>query len=262
MLPYIELWGRPVSTSALLAAAMATVTLAVLLRAFGRDGIPPHRHVLLVAAVAAAALLGARAFYVAFVDPELLRDPSPGELLRFRGMVFYGGLAAGVPAFALAVRALYPSFVRDRLWDLSTVMLAASYGTLRIGCLANGCCWGRICEHRWAVIYENPDSSMPYLGIPVHPVQLYDSMGGFLIAAALAWLYRRAALRGSLFLLFCLLYAVTRFATEAFRGDAYRGEDFIGWLSMSQSVSAGLFAAGAVTLAGLHLRGAGGGARP
>ena len=40
----------------------------------------------------------------------------------------------------------------------------------------DGCCWGTITAGVPYVIYTDPRGSMPMLGVPVHPVQLYEAL--------------------------------------------------------------------------------------
>lgn len=77
---------------------------------------------------------------------------------------------------------------------------------------------------------------MPWHGIPVHPVQLYDSFVGFAIFALLLFV-RQKWPRAPLFSLFLALYAVGRFFTEFYRGDSFRGENVLLGLTTSQAVS-------------------------
>ncbi|MCY4302135.1 MAG: prolipoprotein diacylglyceryl transferase [Aestuariivita sp.] len=272
MFPFIEVWGQTYSTNAVLMMLLIGIALTVFTIAFRREKISFYKHIILVSIMTGIGLVGARLFYVLFVDTTLLRNPSLDTLFHFQGMVFYGSFLLGALCFPFVIKLLYlrsirgtpypcacgrktspcSASVKNRLWDLSSILMAFSYGVLRIGCLANGCCWGRINDQPCAVVYDNPQSLMPYLGIPVHPVQLYDSLGGFFMATVLAGFYRKGLCKGNLFVLLCLFYAVIRFVTEAFRGDAFRGEDVLGWLSMSQTLSVGLFAIGLFFLIRLY----------
>jgi phosphatidylglycerol:prolipoprotein diacylglycerol transferase len=86
---------------------------------------------------------------------------------------------------------------------------------------------------------------MPYIGLPVHPVQLYDAFVGFLIFGLLIAVWRKG-LRGLGMPLFLVLSSIGRFITEFYRGDAYRGTDVMFHLSTSQSIAVVLFLIGAV----------------
>jgi phosphatidylglycerol:prolipoprotein diacylglycerol transferase len=72
--------------------------------------------------------------------------------------------------------------------------------------------------------------------VPLHPTQLYESAAGLIILVLLLVIERRGrAFPGRTFWLFVLLYSVSRFIIEFYRGDE-RGMPF-GVLSTSQLIS-------------------------
>ena len=75
------------------------------------------------------------------------------------------------------------------------------------------------------------------LGVPLHPVQLYESIACAVLFVVLLWLRRRKRFDGEVILSYTLLYAVARFVLEFFRGDADRGFVFGGLLSTSQFIA-------------------------
>ena len=113
----------------------------------------------------------------------------------------------------------------------------------RLGCFAAGCCWGKPSDVGWAVQF--PSRSMarkqhfddglldgllrsaehPSLveSMPVHPVQLYDALGGLLLFGCLVWLRRRKRYHGQVFVWWLLFYPLMRGTMELFRGDTERG---------------------------------------
>lgn len=240
MFPYIHVpWfgqSLTLSTNDTLIVLCMLIGLAVAVKAFiGRVAL--WRIVTLVTVMVMGGIAGGRLFHVFFERPELLDNPQV-IFTQLDGMTFYGALGLGLITFIVLVNTLFPKSERWRAWDIGTIMVAFSYGVLRIGCFAGGCCWGRISGAPWAVRYMHPDTAMPALGIPVHPVQLYDSFVGFFIFASLIYLYRRRSeFRGQLFAVFLVLYSIGRFLTENYRGDSYRGENILFGLSMSQSIS-------------------------
>src|SRR5262249_50434569 len=107
--------------------------------------------------------------------------------------------------------------------------------------------------------------------IPIHPTQLYESLGCALIFLFLSWFRSRKRFHGELLALYLMLYAPLRALVELFRGDEERGRvfNFLGgaaqhawWnLSTSELISIGIFAAG-VTLYVLQGRRAQGASLP
>jgi len=103
--------------------------------------------------------------------------------------------------------------------------------------------------------------------LPVHPTQLYESVGQFLLFLSLIWLRGRRRFDGQIFGLWLMAYAVLRSTVELFRGDVERGtlHGLLEWMgasgfatkvpleawyniSTSQFISLGMFALGATVL--------------
>jgi len=90
------------------------------------------------------------------------------------------------------------------------------------------------------------------LGVPLHPTQIYDAGAELLILVILLVFERRGRpFNGRTFWLYILLYAISRFIVEIFRGDP-RGMVF--GISTSQFVSLLILPVAIVML--LRLRGA------
>jgi phosphatidylglycerol:prolipoprotein diacylglycerol transferase len=102
----------------------------------------------------------------------------------------------------------------------------------------------------WGVVFTNPVAQANVgtpLGIPLHPTQLYDAGAELLILVLLLVTERRGRVfPGRTFWLYMLLYGVSRFIVEFYRGDD-RGL----WMGFSTSQWVSLVA---VPLALLMLR--------
>ena len=110
----------------------------------------------------------------------------------------------------------------------------------RIGCLMAGDDYGRPTRMPWAVTFTDPDAASiggAPLGVPLHPVQVYESIVCAGLFVVLIRLLRRKRFDGEVILAYTALYAIARFALEFYRGDADRGF-VVGWLSTSQFISA------------------------
>lgn len=191
----------------------------------------------------------ARLFHVFFEKPEFFIKNPDLILTKFDGMTFYGSLIGGV-IFIVTVSNVFSwsKLLRAKFWDASVLSSCLTLFLMRIGCFANGCCWGSITAHPWGVQYFDPRSAMPYSGIPVHPVQLYDAFVGLVLFIVLFIWWKERAGRAKLVWMFFCLYPIARFTTEFFRGDSFRGEDILGGLSTSQLISIILFAIGSFGL--------------
>ena len=112
----------------------------------------------------------------------------------------------------------------------------------RIGCLLAGCCYGRPTVVKWAVTFNDPAAAVNVgtpLAIPLHPTQLYDAGAELIILAALLLTEKRGnKFPGRTFFGYLVLYGISRFIIEFYRGDD-RGMVF-NMLSTSQVVSAAI----------------------
>jgi phosphatidylglycerol:prolipoprotein diacylglycerol transferase len=220
-----------------------------------RAGLDPAKVMDLGIYLIIAALIGAKLMLVA-VDFNYFRT-QPRELLSLvrAGGVFYGGLIA---AFATGLWLV--GRYRLPVWttaDLIAPGIALGHVVGRFGCLLAGCCYGRPAEGlRWAITFTDPVASVNVgtpLQIPLHPTQLYDAGAELLILAGLLIFERRGRrFAGRTFWLYLLLYAISRYVIEIYRGDE-RGMIF--GVSTSQFVSILLVPVSLVMLWRLRARG-------
>jgi phosphatidylglycerol:prolipoprotein diacylglycerol transferase len=228
--------GWPVyAYGVLLAAAyLAGLQLAVV-RARQR-GVNPAKIMDLGIYLIIAALVGAKLMLIV-VDFKYFTS-HPGELLSLvrAGGVFYGGL---ILSFAVGMWLI--SRYKLPVWstaDLYAPGIALGHVIGRLGCLMAGCCYGRATDLPWGITFTSPvaaDNAGTPLGSPLHPTQLYDAGAELLILMILLAFERRGKpFAGRTFWLYILLYAISRFIVEMFRGDP-RGT--IAGVSTSQFVS-------------------------
>jgi phosphatidylglycerol:prolipoprotein diacylglycerol transferase len=196
------------------------------------------------------AILGARILYVVTYWKESFAGQPITEIFMIQrgGLVFYGGLIGSALACIIYCR-------REKLplWKVADVLapsIALGYVFGRLGCLMNGCCFGRECSLPWAIHFP---ASHVTGGAPVHPTQIYDSLLNLVLYAALVWLYRRKKFDGQIFAAYLMCYAITRSIVETFRGDYTEVHRHAG-LTPAHLISIGIFAAGAALFAILRKR--------
>ena len=162
------------------------------------------------------------------------------------GLVFYGGLIGGSLAFIIYVR-----LKKLPLWKVADVFapsIALGYVFGRMGCLLNGCCYGRACDLPWAIRFP-ADNPLHPPTTPVHPTEIYESLLNLVLYAALAWLYRRRKFDGQVFAVYLVSYAALRSFVEMFRGDYPQYQHFLGgWATPAHLVSFGILATGVALL--------------
>jgi len=242
MMPYFSILNFELHTGATLYVLTFLVALIVFIFQLKND-LPVYQLFLLVFGTSAVALIGARGFHVIFERPELLNNNSVSNLLRLQGLTFYGSFFAGVLfIYFFNFLVVQSRDIRTKIWNTASIITAFAYSILRIGCFMNGCCWGKITPLPWAVTYYAKRTAMPFWGIPVHPVQIYDAIWGLITGVLLIITYKKIIFfKNKLFYLFCLLYSIGRIFTEQFRGDSFRGDKIFLNLSTGQLISIVLF---------------------
>jgi phosphatidylglycerol:prolipoprotein diacylglycerol transferase len=185
-------------------------------------------------------IVGARGLYVLSYWRENFAGRSLWQVFNIRGggIVFYGGLIGASLACILYVR-----FKKLPLWKIADILapsIALGHSFGRIGCLMNGCCFGRACELPWAIHFPIDHETH---GAGVHPTQIYEAVLNLGLYALLAWLYRRKKFDGQIFAVYLIFYAVLRAFVEMFRGD-YTTYYLNGNITPAQMLSIPIFVAG------------------
>ena len=153
-----------------------------------------------------------------------------------------GGLWGGMLAyFILAVPlALILAKNRRAAIDLVAMSIPIPWVFAKIGCLFNGCCYGKASSLPWAITFPEGARGAP-AGVPLHPTQIYE----ILVVLCIIVVFKKLKFdrwRGAMLLWFLALYGTGRAATEFFRGD-FDHHLFVGPLTISQLIC--LLAAGA-----------------
>jgi phosphatidylglycerol:prolipoprotein diacylglycerol transferase len=125
-----------------------------------------------------------------------------------------------------------------RVADITAPGIALGQSIGRLGCLSAGCCYGKPTSMPWGITFTNTYSyenvGVP-LNVPLHPTQIYESLGTFLLFGFLMWRLGRKHFTGQIILEYLMLYAGLRFVIEFFRDDE-RGFILNGLLSTSQFI--------------------------
>ncbi len=190
--------------------------LALLLinRRAGKENISPDIIFNFSFGVLLWGVIGARLFYVIENTGYYLKNPIEIIMLQRGGLSWFGGLF-----FAIIFSAVY--FKKRRLpaykiLDLCAPFLAFAQAVGRIGCLLNGCCFGRT----------------------LIPIQLYSSLALIFIFIILRFLQERPHKEGGIFFAYLLLYSIKRFFIEFWRSD---NEIIFLGLTLFQIISAAIF---------------------
>jgi phosphatidylglycerol---prolipoprotein diacylglyceryl transferase len=135
-----------------------------------------------------------------------------GVLVALLGAALYA-LAEGLPLLETA--------------DAIARAVPLAFCLNRIGAYWGGSAWGTPTQLPWAVIYRSPVAYLWYrvpLGVPLHPVQLYDAAASLVLFLLLFRMGRsgRTGRAGEIAGAWLFLYGVIRFFLEFLRGDPAR----------------------------------------
>ena len=161
-----------------------------------RFGLGRWQCVLFAALLTACGIAGAKLLYILENFQDVLNNRISGGGVSFFGSVYL------VPLLMPLIGRLFglkPSQTRDLCAPCVAVMIAF----IRIGCLCNGCCGGRVVyvgEYYFA-----------------WPTQIMESIGDFLIFLWLSELEKKGKARGLLYPLLMLSYSIMRFFIEFLR---------------------------------------------
>jgi len=181
-------------------------------------------------------IVGARLLYVIQNwEEEFSLQPLEALAVWHGGLVFYGGFIGAVAAIV--------GWSWHKRWPLLTIgdmmapALPLGHALGRIGCLLNGCCFGRPWAGAFGVVYPGMTADGALNGplyvqrqlqwvqpgsstcVPVFPIQAVDAAANVVLCLVLLAAGRRPGWRGQLFPLYLLGYTLLRFCVEFGRGD-------------------------------------------
>ena len=140
-------------------------------------------------------VIGSRIFYVIENLGYYVKNPLEIIMLQHGGLSWFGGLLMGSLMGTIYLKnkklAVYKTL------DLVIPFVALGQAIGRIGCLLNGCCFGKT----------------------LIPIQTYSSLILIFIFMALRFLQDGAHKDGEIFFTYILLYSIKRFFTEFWRMD-------------------------------------------
>ncbi len=207
---------------ALVAAFLVGTFLAM--KEAPKQNIDPENILDLSILIGIAAVIGSRIACVIINWSYYSQNPI-SIVSRGGGLSFHGGLTAGFLIGLWYVRRhKIPVGITA---DLAAPYVALGYAITRIGCLLNGCCFGRVSDVPWALRASFLDNALR------HPTQLYASIINLLFFGILLYLRDKKPFNGYVFVVYVGLYGVYRFFIEYFR----ESDIYIGPLTLGQVVS-------------------------
>lgn len=198
-------------------------------------------------------IIGARLGHVFFYGWSYYRE-NPFDIFKIweGGLASHGGaigVLIGLVIFVLMSKKSHPQLSFLAVLDAVVIPTPFVGGCIRIGNFINQEITGIPTDLPWGVIFLRPIDGLP--GIPVHPVQLYESFFYFLVFAFLMvlWVRKKEKLGLGLFSgWFFLLVFGFRFLIEYLKVPQNEYFDIDGWIRMGQLLSIPFFILGAYLL--------------
>ena len=210
MYPEILHWGiLHIRSYGLLLAIAFLVGTWVSLREARRLSLHEDKLVAVILAALVSGVIGARLAYVLEHIQDFRSDWGGVFAVWQGGLTLYGGLVGGTVVGLWMARRLHLPVWRSSDAIAPAIALGTVFG--RIGCFLNGCCYGRPTKLPWGVVYP-PESfpGMEFGSTPIHPSQLYFSLAGLAVFAALWAIRKRVTAEGRLFWIMIILIAAVR----------------------------------------------------
>jgi phosphatidylglycerol:prolipoprotein diacylglycerol transferase len=172
------------------------------------------------------------------------------------GATYYGGLILAVAGAVVYLRIKKVPFLQ--VADICAPSIAAGVFITRWGCFLSGCCFGEPTSCPTGVVFPPGSPAGHYHpGVEIHPTQIYSSLYGLAIFAALMLIDRKRRFDGFLFSWLCIMYGVARFIVDFFRH--YEDSAIVaGGLTDNQVISIILILFGAVLMTVRRRQAAGG----
>lgn len=192
--------------------------------------------------ILAGAMVGARVLFIVvnWTGPDGY-GANPIRILQVwnGGLVFYGGFIGATVASIWYARKHGVNF--RALADIIIPVVALGHFFGRMGCMAAGCCWGKVCENaNFLLGAKFPPGALAFGEMArstewgafiaehghtpaLHPTQLYEGLGELTLFAILLLVRKNKRFHGQILAMWLMLYAVLRLSIETFRGDWGRG---------------------------------------
>lgn len=190
---------------------------------FKRMGGDPAKVVDLAVVIIIASIVGSRFLYVLYHWQEfagnyldIINPFNNPQGIGIAGLSMDGGLVLAVLC-GLAFLRITKQPILTTL-DALAPSFALGIFLTRIGCFLNGCCYGRPYSGPLGVVFpQDSPAGWIYPLTPLHPAQLYNSLGGLIMLGLLLWLERHKNFPGFTFLLALIFYGLLRLLVDFFR---------------------------------------------
>ncbi len=215
MLPeFFQIGNFPVRSFGVMMMIAVLVGAYLAMRRAPRYGLDKDAVIELMSWLVLPGILGARLAYIIFNwQTEFAGHPERLWTLRFEGLTSFGALVlGGLGAYLWARRR---KIAAAQVLDMMAVPMLVGWAIGRVGCLLNGCCFGRVCHDGFCAHFVD-------VGYRV-PAQWVDIVLLSIAAVLVAWSERIALGKGQVwrvgtsFTLAVIAFAISRFGYEFLR---------------------------------------------
>ncbi len=225
----------PLNSYGLMMATAFIFGIIITQKMLKREALPKTILPELSAIIIITSLAGARAFFLIF-------EEHPTSILDIfaiwkGGLVIYGGITFAVIASIIYIKK--KKLPLGKIFDAFAPSIGLGLFFGRIGCFCAGCCYGKPTDSVLGISF--PASAPVYTEnniqqcSAVHPTQLYSSLSGMIIFLIIMAIYKKKKFDGEIFLIFSILYSISRFIIEIFRIDTPHNL-ILGQFSLSQGI--------------------------
>jgi len=242
---FFNIGSKPIPAYGVMLAVGFIVATIVGMYRFREQYRDPNIVLDFVLAAVIGGILGARLFYVLGHWSYFAKNPREIFTGNLQGLVFYGGLILG-----LGLTMIVGKWRKQRFWntlDLAGLCVPIALAIGRIGCLLNGCCYGKITSLPWGIrypTYVQKTHQLVNIAGRRHPTQIYELILDVVLFGLLWWSRDSFEREGTTFWLFVMGYGAIRFFVEFFRDHGKATNAAL----MFQLMSVGFFVVAGVVL--------------
>lgn len=244
-----ELGPLSVHTYGVMLAIAFWLGIELSARAARKRDIDETRVIDLGIVILISSVVGSRLLYVLTHLGEYENDWLGAFRVWEGGLVFYGGLIAGIVlGIAYLIGKKMPVL---RVTDLVAPQIALGIALARVGCFLNGCCFGKESTLPWACTFPPDSQAGAVMGAStIHPTQIYSVIANFIFFVILRRMLYRGYRPGTVFGSFMVLYGCWRFMIDNLRyyEERMRVGAMLGGLTFNQIASIIMIVAGLLLL--------------
>jgi len=188
-----------------------------------KKGIKPDVLMDMALIIVISSIVGSRFLYVVFHFSEfesdwlrIINPVQPDGTFGIAGLSMLGGIVFAVISCFIFLKIKNVDFFK--IADATVPAIAFGVFLVRIGCFGHGCCFGEECNLPWGVVFPTgTPAGVIFPDTPIHPTQIYSSLGGLVIFLVLLYLRKFRLRDGYLFFVFVILYSIIRFLIDFLR---------------------------------------------